>query len=101
MDEKLKEEIKQVNNMLKELFDEAWKCNNNNEQRTDFTKKCTTYIPRIQQTFGYLADKNEDLDEELMKLKSIFVSFGAIAESGEMWIDNLVEHGKILPNNKD
>lgn len=46
----LKEDYKNCN----ELFDIAYKLNCDENTRTAFTQKVTSYMPRIMQTIGYL-----------------------------------------------
>ena len=104
MDKKFEEEIRQVNSMLQEFFDEAWKCNNNDKLRTDFTKKCTTYIPRIQQTLGYMEanfTETEKIMNEIRTASCIFPAISSLSELGKEWYENIIKYGEYVPAKKE
>ena len=62
----LREEYKKCN----ELFDIAYGLNSNENTRTAFTQKVTTYMPDVMQTIGFLIGEfeREQISEEAYEL---------------------------------
>ncbi len=52
-------ELKEEYNKCSELFDIAWKMNDDKNTRTALTQKITTYMPEIMQTMGFLIGELE------------------------------------------
>lgn len=51
------QEIKIIINQMHELFEEAWELNNYGEG-TELSRMVTTYIPNIEQSYKYFAEKS-------------------------------------------
>lgn len=49
----LAEELRECYDKCQELFDIAWKLNDDENTRTVFTQKVTSYMGEVQQTLGY------------------------------------------------
>lgn len=54
------EELKDSYNKCSELFDIAFELNQNENTRTAFTKKVTTYMPDLIQTLSFIINNLED-----------------------------------------
>ena len=52
-------EVKECYNKCNELFDIAYNLNNNENTRTAFSQKVTTYMPDIMQTIGFIIGELE------------------------------------------
>lgn len=57
------EELKEDYNKCNELFDIAFKLNMNENTRTSFTQKVTSYMTGVLQTISFLIDELERLEE--------------------------------------
>lgn len=69
--ENLSTELKNEYNKCEELFNIAWKLNDNKYTRTPFTQMVTTYISEVMQTLGFLYDKTNDLGNKNMDKEKI------------------------------
>lgn len=49
----LAEELRECHDKCQELFDIAWELNNDENTRTVFTQKVTSYMSEVQQTLNY------------------------------------------------
>lgn len=49
----LEKELKDCYDKCQELFDIAWKLNDDENTRTVFTQKVTSYMGEVQQTLAY------------------------------------------------
>ena len=58
-------ELKEDYNKCNELFDIAFKLNNNENTSTAFSQKVTTYMADIMQTVSFLIEQLEILEENL------------------------------------
>lgn len=56
---KLLEELKIEYNNCNELFNIAWNLNNDENTRTAFSQKVTTYIPDVMQTLSHIIGEIE------------------------------------------
>lgn len=54
------EELREEYNKCNELFDIAYSLNDDENTRTAFSRKVTTYMPDIMQTLGFLIGEIED-----------------------------------------
>lgn len=59
-DENLLLELKEEYNNCNELFEIAWKLNDDENTRTAFSQRVTTYIPDVLQTLSYLIGECEE-----------------------------------------
>lgn len=53
-------ELREEYDKCNELFDIAYELNSDENTRTAFTQKVTTYMSELLQTFGYMMDKFEN-----------------------------------------
>lgn len=58
--EEILSELREEYNKCNELFNIAYELNDDDNTRTVFTQKVTTYIPDVLQTIGYLIDEFEE-----------------------------------------
>lgn len=56
-------DLKEDYNKCNELFDIAFKLNMNENTRTEFTQKVTSYMADVLQTISFLIDEYEELLE--------------------------------------
>lgn len=78
--EKLSTELKNEYNKCEELFNIAWKLNDDENTRTAFTQRVTSYMPEVMQTLGFLYDKTNDLDNKNMDKENIINELSYILE---------------------
>lgn len=78
--ENLSTELKDEYNKCEELFNIAWKLNDNKYTRTAFTKMVTTYMPEVMQTIGFLYDKTNDLSNKNIDKEEIINELSYILE---------------------
>ena len=106
--ENLSTELKDEYNKCEELFNIAWKLNDNKYTRTAFTKMVTTYMPEVMQTIGFLYDITNDLSNKNIDKEEIINELSYILEEldarncssncivsklkGESWIE-LCDYG--------
>lgn len=57
--EEILEELKEEYNKCNELFNIAYELNNNQNTRTAFSQKVTTYMPDLMQTLSFLIGEFE------------------------------------------
>lgn len=78
--ENLSTELKNEYNKCEELFNIAFRLNDNKYTRTAFTQMVTTYISEVMQTLGFLYDKANDLDNKNMDKENIINELSYILE---------------------
>lgn len=67
--EEILEELREEYNKCNELFDIAYGLNSNENTRTTFTQKVTTYMPDVMQTIGFLIGEfqREMVQEQILE----------------------------------
>lgn len=78
--EELSTELKNEYNKCEELFNIAWELNDDENTRTAFTQRVTSYMPEVMQTLGFLYDKTNDLDNKNMDKENIINELSYILE---------------------
>ena len=67
--EEILAELREEYNKCNELFDIAYGLNNNENTRTAFSQKITTYMPDVMQTLGFLIGEfeREEIQEQILE----------------------------------
>ena len=67
--EEILAELREEYDKCNELFDIAYGLNSNENMRTAFSQKVTTYMPDVMQTLGFLIDEfeREQIQEQILE----------------------------------